>query len=240
MPQTWSFRIEGSFRDSRPPLDVLYDVERRTGRLLPRDKDRSDILVFRSTSQSVIVIGGTTTVELRLDAAFDRDCLYLLRLDSENPADPAKEGTWEENLRRSMERWTERLAPGGSTAGSSPDRLRYVVEETIALERERANRTPTKEEPAAVTEVQQRILQAMRQGKSYATAHHEGGTNIRFIGSRWVLQDYGESEERQEFTSDQDFLERLRTFYDWESRRDWYPHAPPEIEAWRYIERQLR
>lgn len=240
MPQTWSFRIEASFRDSRPPLDVLYDVERRVHRLLPRDRERVDTLVFRSTAQSVIVIGGTTTVELRIDAAFDRDCVYVLRLDSENPADPVKEASWVENMRRTMDRWTEGLAPGGSTAGSSPDRLRRVVEETIAQERERANRTPTTEELAAVSEVQQAILQAMRQGKSYATAHHEGGTNIRLIGSRWVLQDYGESDEREEFTSGTAFLERLRKFYDWESRRDWYPHTPPEIEAWRYIERQLR
>lgn len=89
-------------------------------------------------------------------------------------------------------------------------------------------------------EIQQQILAEMRQGKLFFTAHHEGGTHIKWLGDRFVFQDYGESEEREEFTTDEAFLVRLRQFYDWWSRRDWYPNRPPEIEVWKWIQNQLK
>jgi len=40
----------------------------------------------------------------------------------------------------------------------------------------------------------------LRRGKSFGTVHKEGGTNIRWAGGRFVMQDFGEAEERKEFT----------------------------------------
>jgi hypothetical protein len=112
------------------------------------------------------------------------------------------------------------------------------VEETVARELELANRVD-REAEEAIRVIQEGILDALREGKSFSTVHKEGGTNIRLPGDVFVFADYGESSDREEFASPEAFLARLRKFYDWESRRDWYPHPAPEIEVWKYIERKL-
>jgi hypothetical protein len=237
MPNNWTFRVEACFTDARPVLDIRYDVEKRVNRLLADDTERAGMLAFRGHERSYTTPGGTT-IELRLEAAYDSQNLYVLQLDADGSGDPSKEKTWEENLRRALARWTSGLALTEHRAPSSPDRYREVVEETVAHEMERASHTHDDDE--AIRAVQEAILDGLRHGRSFFTAHHEGGTNIRFLSPNFVIQDYGESSDREEFSSSAAFLARLRQFYDWESRREWSPHAPPELEAWRFIERQMR
>ena len=236
MPQDWIFRVEACFTDARPVLDVKYDLEKRVNRLLTRDAERAGVLAFRGHQQSYTFPGGTT-IELRLEAAYDSKNLYVLHLDADGPGDLALEKTWEENLRRALARWTSGLEIAENRAPSSPDRYAQVVAQTMAQERELASHPPDDD---AIRAVQETILEGLRHGSSFFTAHHEGGTTIRFWGTSFVFQDYGESNDREEFSSSEAFLARLRQFYDWESRRDWSPHAPPELEAWRYIERQMK
>ena len=238
MPNDWTLRLEIRFTDSRPVLDVKYDIEKRVNRLLPRDPERPGELVFRAYSKSYTSDGGTTA-ELRLEAAYETDNLYALQYDVDGSADPSREKTWEENISRMFTRWTSGLAITEDRAPSSPERYRQVVEETVVREFDLANRI-NKDDDEAIRLVQEAILTGLRQGKSFFTAHHEGGTHIQFLGGNFVLADYGESTDRQEFTSTEEFLARLRQFYDHESRREWSPHKPPEIEAWRFIERQMR
>jgi hypothetical protein len=238
MPDEFTFSVEALFADSRPVLDVKYDVEKRIKRLLTRDPERSETLLFRGISSDV-TSAGTTTIELRLEAAFDTHNLYALRLDYEGPRSPVNENIWSENMRRTMDRWTEGLALTESRAGSRPERFRQVVEETTSRERELAQQPPKEEDLAAIAVIRQGILDRLRQGKYFFTAHHEGGTHIKWIQDHFVFQDYGESDDREEFTAVAPFFERLRKFYDWKSRYDWQPHTPPEIEVWRFIGREL-
>jgi hypothetical protein len=235
MPNNWTFRLERRFTDARPVLEVKYDIEKRVNRLLPRDPERPGELVFRAYSKSYTSDGGTT-VELRLEAAYETHNLYALQYDVDGSADPSREKTWEENISRMFTRWTDGLAMTEDRAPSSPARYRQVMEETAAGEPNKTN----KDDDEAIRVVQDAILEGLRQGKSFFTAHHEGGTNIQFLGGSFVLADYGESTDREEFSSAAEFLARLRKFYDHESRREWSPHTPPEIEAWRFIERQMR
>ncbi len=237
VPTDWTFRLDARFTDSRPVLEVKYDIEKRVNRLLPRDAERPGTLAFRAYSKSYTTSGGTN-VELRLEAAYETHNLYTLQFDADGAADAGKQKAWEENIRRNFERWTSGLALAEDRAASSPDRYRQVVEETIARETELANRVNHDDE--AVRVIQEAILSGLRHGKSFFTANKEGGTHIRFLGTGFVLQGYGESNDREEFSSAPEFLARLRKFYDYESRRDWSPHAPPEIEVWKYIERQMR
>lgn len=238
MPDVWNFRLAARFTDARPVLEVKYDFEKRVRRLLMRDPERPG-LVFGNTAPSYTTAGGTTTVELRLEAAYDAHNLYALEAVFAAASDPAKEKKWEENVRLAFDRWSGGLALTDTCAPCSPERYQQVMQETIAREFELAHRV-NPEEDAAIRVIQDSILTALRRGKSFSTAHHEGGTNIRWVGAVFVLQDYGESNDREEFTDAENFLLRLRKFYDWDSRRDDYPHAPPEVEAWRFIERQLR
>ena len=90
-----------------------------------------------------------------------------------------------------------------------------------------------------VRAIQREILAAMRSGKRFATCHKEGGTNIRFHGSLFVISNYGEDESLERYSSEDSFLAALRKFYDCESRRDIHPRRPSEIEVWKYIQGQL-
>jgi hypothetical protein len=238
MPNDWTFRAQAHFADSRPVLDVKYDIETRVRSLLDREPEPSGALVFRGSIRSYDS-SAETVVELRLEAAYETHNLYALRLDANGESDPAKEKMWEENLRRAFDRWVNGLALTDALIPFSPDYYRQVVKDTIARELELKNRVNT-DDDEAIRVIQETILSGLRGGGRFSTAHHEGGTNIRFHGMVFVIQDYGESNDREEFGSDAEFLASLRKFYDWESRRDWYPHVPPEIEAWRYIERQMR
>lgn len=238
MPDAWKFRLEARFTDARPVLDVKFDIEKRVRRILRRDPERPT-LVFRGTSPSYTTTDGTSTVELRLEAAYDTHNLYALEADFAAASDPAKEKKWEENVRIAFDRWISGLALTDTSAPCSPDRYQQVMQQTIAREFELAHRV-NPEEDAAIRSIQDSILNSLRSGKSFSTSHHEGGTNIRCVGTVFVLQDYGEANDREEFSDTGKFLTRLREFYDWESRRDDYPHAPPELDAWRFIERQLR
>jgi len=230
MADEFTFSVEAHFADARPVLDVKYDIEKRVKRLLPRDLERPDALVFRGTSQSYTT-GGTNTIELSLEAACDTHHLYVLRVESRGQKD-ARDQVWRENLRRTIFRWTDGLTLTESRAGCSPERFRQAVESIREL-------PPLPEDRAAICAVQDSIIGRVRGGERFFTAHKEGGTNISWVGDRFVFQDYGESEDREEFTSNDLFLERLRKFYDWRAGYDWLPHAPPELEAWRFIEREL-
>lgn len=227
------------FADPRPPLDVKFALEKRAYRLLPRDSQLPDTLLFTSTAKSA-TCDDTSTIELRLEGVCPSHNLYSLRFECHAEAEKSRKQDWDERMERAFLRLTDGLQIAESRENCSPARTRLLVEETIALEHALADKKPSDEERAAVRAVQESIIGSLKRGKLFFTAHHEGGTHIKWIRDRFVFQDYGESEEREEFTTEDAFLARLKAFYDWPSRKDWYPHTPPEIEIWRFIEGQLK
>jgi hypothetical protein len=239
MPPDWTFHREALFTDPRPPLDVKYDIEKRVGRILARDSSQAHVLLYRNVSPSVVSTG-TTAIELRLDAAHDTTNLFAFSLDHSAPPDPRNETEYSANLQRAFDRWTTGLVMPSTREAASVERYLQVMQQTIAREWDLANHPVSDEDLAAIRVIQDAILAAMRQGKSFFTAHKEGGTNIKFVGDRFVLQDYGESDDREEFKSEEIFLARLRQFYDWPSSRDRYPHKAPELDVWNFIQRELR
>lgn len=86
--------------------------------------------------------------------------------------------------------------------------------------------------------IQQRILEALRNGAVFSTASKEGGARIGFSQGRFFRQDYGESEESEVFPDDASFLTFLRKFYDWEVSRALYPDKASDETAWRLIQHQ--
>lgn len=231
MPREWSFQVQGYFADSRPVLDVKYDIEKRVRQLLSRDGEQPEALVYRGWERSYTT-AGATTVELRLEAAYEFTNLYRLWVETTGPEDRMQEKKWEENLGHTLDRWLNGLARTDERAPGSAERYRQIVEQTV-------ERGPDPQDPNEVRAIQAGILEALRRGSSFRTVHHEGGTNIRFQGAVFVFETYGESNDCEEFGTEEAFLTRLRSFYEWDARRDWYPHAPPEIEAWKFIERQM-
>ena len=92
---------------------------------------------------------------------------------------------------------------------------------------------------AGVPTLQREILDGLRRGRIFSTAHKEGGTTIRHHGGKFVRADYGESSRVEEFHDEAAFLAFLRRFFDWETSRGAYPGKPSEPEAWRLILRLL-
>jgi len=90
-----------------------------------------------------------------------------------------------------------------------------------------------------VAEIQGEILAALRGGATFATAHKEGGTRIGFEEGRYLRIDYGESEARESFADDAEFLAFLRRFFDLDTSRGAAPGKYPEEIVWRLILRRI-
>lgn len=122
--------------------------------------------------------------------------------------------------------WHEVRPPGRGAAGA----LQAVAEAWRQAE--------LKADDVAAT--QRAIVEAMRRGWTISTTHKEGGTVIRFDGRHFVRADFGESNDRQRFDGEAEFLAFLRRFFDVQTSRHGWPQRVPEAHAWRLIHRQLR
>ena len=92
----------------------------------------------------------------------------------------------------------------------------------------------------SVTAVQHEILNCLRRGATFSTAHKEGGSVIRCQHNRFLCADYGDSNRIQEFNTEATFLAFLRKFYQWETSRNMRPDQASELAAWKLILRLLR
>jgi hypothetical protein len=212
--------LEARFADERPPLDVVYEMESRVRRLLPLDPNASG-LVFRGAAPG-------NAIELHLEAADETHNVYLLRLEAT---------TINATAQANFSRWMAGLATAAAVQGS-PERYSRLMAEAIAGEAARGN--PGPEDAAAIARIQQAMLAGLGRGKSFGTVSKEGGTNIRWAGDRFVMQDFGDSEERKEFTGPAAFLGALRQFYDRRAWWEFHPHRASETQIWQYIAGQLR
>jgi hypothetical protein len=101
-------------------------------------------------------------------------------------------------------------------------------------------RAGEKEDMAPVVVLKEEILTGLRNGMSFRTIHHEGGTTIYFDGKTFVHSTYGEEESLNVLGTDEEALACIRELYDWESRKGSFPHRPPELEVWKFIRRELK
>ena len=229
----WTCEFHSYFWHPGDPFQVKFWAEKTTSVLLER------------TSQWKLTYAGRGQfaphfyeVALTFEAALPGRNLYSLRLSAETPRSWTKPERQRQDAERAFRHWLRdaQVAAAPDTAGQSEEAYTRLVR--IAGERE-AQAHPADDEEG-IAAVQRAILDALDQGRHFATAHKEGGTTIGKQGRRFVSQEHGESEERREFDTPDEFLKYLRNFYDWESRRDTYPHRPPELDVWRYILARLQ
>jgi hypothetical protein len=90
-----------------------------------------------------------------------------------------------------------------------------------------------------VRSVQQIILDAMKHGAEVRQSHKEGGTHIRWIANRFVRIDYGDNPDKQAYESDEDFLEALFRFCQFDLQRSAGPKERSPLETWKLILRRL-
>jgi hypothetical protein len=203
--------------------------------MLTRDPEQSSSLVFQGDSQPPPT---GHKMELRLIAVLPDAVWYLLRDDMWLPRSWSTEAEFRSNADRTFDYWTRNLRKGdpGSLDSASRELYEQTTRETLEREAAAANR---KEEPAAIRAIQQAVLAALRNVRRFATAHHEGGTRLYFSGTGFVKEEFGMEESLTNFAVDEEMLTCLRNFYDWESRKETYPHRPPELDVWKFIQRQL-
>jgi hypothetical protein len=233
--------LETHFWHERPPFQTKIDIEKLTGILLERDPKNTEKLVYRGSS----TLGRTHELELRFEAVLPRapyvmrppterrefKNLYLLRLVT---------NASEKDANRAFEYWSLRLQCCQRVTDFR-DHSQSFYDDHVreSIEHEEAERRRV-EDPDPIIALQKKVLAALEDGKQFRTAHKEGGTILFFNGRNFVREDYGDDPNIKEFVTREEMIACIRNFYDWDSRKETYPHRPPELEVWKFIQRQLR
>lgn len=220
---TWSL----AFCDPRSPHEVCFGLERELMTLFTSSLE-GEILVARAAPT---INGIQYTFVLRFEAAGASCHHYVLHMKGDWAAQPA---THHEYFGKTVvswfELWTRGLQPA-PVPSHRGDRTRYdeLVRAGMVAEAQLST----------VPAIQAAIVDALRRGASFRTAHKEGGTTLRWENQRYIRSDYGESSDQQVYPSEAEFLKALRQFYDWETSRNVYPAKVPDLDAWKLIFRLL-
>jgi len=232
----WSQDYSTYFWSSRPPFEMKFEMEKTTGVLLARDAAQTAKLTYSGYDNPPII---GREIKLGFEAALPKGNWYSFHLDAWVPCTWYTEAEFRRNADQAFGYWIHNLqtAPSlGLLDSASQELYDQRVSEAVDEEVRVAGQ---KEDPLPIVALQQEILAELRKGKSFRRAHHEGGTTIYFDGKTFVRSEYGEEESVSVLATDDETLDCIRKFYDWESRKDSYPHRPPELEAWRFIQGQL-
>ena len=234
--ENWTMDYTAFFWRSSGPYKVKWDVESAMGVLLARDEGGASRLGY-SGSNRPPTLGHD--VGLRFEAALPDGNWYRLSIVSWVPKTWYTEAEFRAYAERGFQHWTQVLKASPEPGPlESASRALYDSRVREAVEEERLANQP--EDMAPVRVIQQDVLAALRNGRSFRTAHHEGGTDLGFNGKNFFRSTYGVEESLVEFSSDDEMIDCLRQFYDWDSRKGTYPHRPPELEVWEFIRGQLR
>jgi hypothetical protein len=233
--ENWTRDYSTYFWSSSDPFEVKFEIEKTIGLLLTGDKAEIGKLTY-SGSDNPPFIG--RNVQLRFEAALPEGNWYSLHVAAWVPRTWYTEAEFLGNADKAFATWIHNLqtAPALGPLEASRELYDQRVRDAVDKETRRANE---KEDMAPVEALKQEILAALRNGMSFRTAHHNGGTSIYFDGKAFVRSEYGELESLEVLGTEDEALKRIRDLYDWESRKDTYPHPPPELEVWRFIQRQL-
>lgn len=217
------------FRDTRPPHKIQFALERTLMALL-RPSIEQGKLVSRTKAK---IAGAQYSFLLRYEASLPGDNCYSLCVEVSWVDLPPRPDDYYRKISASwIDLWTRnfrRASPPSDSEGSM-ERYREICRTALDSEIELTS----------IEAIQQAIVNGMKSGASFATAHKEGGTNIRWHQGQFIASDYGESDESKGFSSEAEFLQYLRKFYDWETSRNVYPNKVSDFDAWKLILRLLR
>ena len=217
------------FRDPRPPQEIQFGLERSLMLLFTAEMEHGRFVLRGKTTQA----GANYSFELRFDAALPRNNYYMLKVEASWPKEPDDNHDY---YRKSAEGWfkfwTRDFEAAQPPAADESSPIRYQKLCDAAWNAEAHLDT--------VPALQQAIVAAMKAGASFATAHKEGGTTLRWLEGRFVRSDYGDDPGGQTYPSETAFLIALRKFYDWETSKSYYPGKAPDLDAWKLIRRLLR
>lgn len=215
------------FCDRRAPHEVQFALERELMALFAL---RMDVGQLRMNATAE-VNGVRYEFELQFDAALKRENHFTLRIvatwaDSDLHRDYFRKSSdgW-------FEMWTRGLMPASppTTSENLADRYRKFCDTALNAERHLDS----------VAAVQRAITDGVRSGGSFANSHKEGGTNIRWRNGKFVRADYGECNDFKECKDDEEFLQMLWRFCQFEVTRHAGGKGLSEIAAWKLILRRM-
>ncbi|MCC7144540.1 MAG: hypothetical protein IT349_20775 [Candidatus Eisenbacteria bacterium] len=216
------------FRDSRPPQEIQFLLERDLMALFAPVEDEPRLTLTATMPSGSLVY----RFWLRFEAAMASTNAYSLRAELTHPVPvPMPSAELQPELDRWLSFWTRDFAaanPPAATEGSE-DRYRQLVAQARSAETHLGD----------VPSIQQEIVRRMCAGCIFRTAHKEGGTEIRYWNGGWLRADYGEWSTRETFRDEAKFLRFLRQFYDWETSRNVAPNKLADYDAWKLILRLL-
>lgn len=241
--------MTGDWTDSRKiwfvhdhaPYDVKFAVEKMTGLLLEREGGTP--LCYAGLKETA---GVRVTLRLRFHAVMEGEGeyrnLFSLSIDTAAPKKWYQQDGFLEDAVRAFEYWggqleqvPEEMAGDASTGNGE----RYAIQIELATDRE-FEAAMRVEDFAGIAKVQLAVLDALRQGLYLGSCHHEGGTRLFFSQGKFWREDFGMEPGREEYRTPEEMILSIRNFFDWDSRRAYYPHRPPELDVWKYIENALQ
>lgn len=217
------------FRDPRPPHEVQFALERDLMILFAASM-QNDRLVLTASAK---VVGTQYDLDLRFEAALPHTHCYSLRVATSWAHAAATHHDYYRHTADSwFSHWTRGFMPADPPAAQDGTSERYQRICAAALNAEA--------HLDSVPALQQTIVSAMKQGARFSTSHKEGGTNITWNGTYFVRSDYGDYPDHITYSSEEEFLQALRKFYDWETSKNVYPEKVSELVAWKLIVRLIR
>ncbi len=217
------------FRDHRPPHEIQFALERDLMTLFVASM-KDDRLTLTANAN---IVGARYEFELRFEAAMPHINCYSLRVQTSWAEAPATHHDYYRNTADSwFSHWTRGFMPADPPAADAGAPERYPAICLASLNAEAHLDT--------VPAVQQTIVAAMKRGARFTTSHKEGGTNISWNGEHFVRSDYGDYPDHITYSSEEEFPEALRKFYDWETSRNVYPEKVSDLVAWKLMLRLLR
>lgn len=226
------------FWGRRLPHELRLYLELRSGTLLPRQ------------SQNPLTYAGLRygflpgLMQLRLEGCPDGKLLYSFGFDAAASSDSREDAKFAADAERAFQYWLEGMALAG--VPSESDRARdeayeAVVRQTLDFEAAEAETLARQEDDeAAIVGAQQAVLVKLRTGARYAISHHEGMTTLAMHEGALMRRDSGEVEMVGTYGTEPEILKYLRSYFDYDARKDSIPHKPPEVEIWKYIGTQLK
>ncbi|MBK7753598.1 MAG: hypothetical protein IPI41_13635 [Flavobacteriales bacterium] len=217
------------FRDHRPPREIQFALERDLMTLFAASM-QNDRLILTANAK---VVGARYDFELRFEAAMPHTNCYSLGVKTSWADAPATHHDYYRNTADSwFSHWTRGFMPDDAPAADTGATERYQAICLASLNAEAHLDT--------VPALQQTIVAAMKTGARFTTSNKEGDTNITWNGSRFVRIDTGDYPDTVVFSSESEFLEALRKFYDWETSKNMYPEKASDLVAWKLFLRLLR
>ncbi len=223
--QTWQL----DFRDRRAPEEVRAALEQRLMAPLVMTVEDGRLTMRADFARS----GVRFRLRVRFESASSRRNRYSLRAEARWNAISEEARTYCRQVSHHwIDLWIDGLKPLPSRqpAEAPSSHYRQRCDSALAAEAELGS----------VSAVQAAILAGMRHGATLETAHHEGGTEVRWLNGRFIRRDYGEHPATTEFIGETEFLDFLHRFFSPEVARNELSAPLSETEIWRLILRRLR